>query len=188
MQRIDKDLKPEKYYLINTSLIFDIIIELEYKIIKDKFEINNIQENDEDYRKKILLALKSLSKDEINNYSNKNINKRNCKEQNFEPEKISVNYTDYSDKSLKSIIIFDNFELFEKEIIELFIDDIDTMNNYYFDCIMKEEKIIINYPDNLNKNENKYISVIGNFNHNDNIFETEYILIFNDKDVKKIYE
>ena len=73
-------------------------------------------------------------------------------------------------------MIYNNFEIIEKETIKLFINDIYKYNEYYLECTLNEGKIIIHYPDNFN-GENKYVSVIGSLN-NENTFITEYILIY----------
>ena len=78
-------------------------------------------------------------------------------------------------------MIYDNFEIIEKDIIKLFIDDINKLNDCYLECTINEEKIIVHYPDNFV--ENQYASVIGKLDE-DNSFITEYILVYKNQNEK----
>jgi ubiquitin C-terminal hydrolase len=59
------------------------------------------------------------------------------------------------------------------------------LDNYYLECIINKNKIIINYPENSNKN--KFVTVIGKLEDYDKTFITEYILIFENRDKQKNY-
>ena len=89
---------------------------------------------------------------------------------------IPIKYYDYYDnKNIeKSVFIYTDFELLEKEIVSFFLNgNINDLRD--FDCIINEGKIIINYPGGFNNQD--YISIIGTLN-NENNFINEYILIF----------
>mgnify|MGYP006873129600 CR=1 FL=1 len=89
----------------------------------------------------------------------------------LEPSLIPFNY-----HGNKSVFIYTNFELLEKEIVSFFLNgNINDIN--CFKCVINEGKIIMNYPNRINK---EYISVIGTLN-NENNFINEYILIFENK-------
>ena len=177
-QRIIKKMKAkktetQKYYLINKNLINQIKNDNDYKIIKDLIEENNFKEGEENNKKNILSLIKSLPEDYLDKYT-KEITSKIKYEQQMEPDIIQACYCDETNKS---IFIYD-FDLFEEKVIKLFIDDLSKLKDYYLDCTLIEDKIIINYPDNLNGK--KYISIIGTIN-SEYDFETEYLLIFNDK-------
>ena len=177
-QRIIKQMKTkiakiQKYYLINKNLINQIKIDNDYKIIKYLIEEKNLKEGEENNKKNILSLIKSLPEDDLYRYT-KEITSKIKYEQQMEPDIIQACYCDETNKS---IFIYD-FDLFEEKVIKLFIDDLSKLKDYYLDCTLIEDKIIINYPDNLNGK--KYISIIGTIN-SEYDFETEYLLIFNDK-------
>ena len=177
-QRIIKNMKKkkaetQKYYLINKNLINQIKIDNDYKIIKDIIETNNFKEDEDNNKKNILSLIKSLPEDDFNKYT-KEISSKIKYDQQIEPDIIQACYFDETNKS---IFIYD-FDLFKKEIIELLIDDLSKLKDYYLDCTLIEDKIIINFPDNLNQKQ--YISVIGTIN-SEYDFDTEYFLIFKDK-------
>ena len=80
-------------------------------------------------------------------------------------------------------MIYDKFELFEKEFAENLIDGIKE--NEKLKCEINEEKILIPYPENFNGND-KCVSVIGQLNGK-NQFLSEYILICNDSSSQSKY-
>ena len=168
-----KKAETQKYYLINKYLINQIKIDNDYKIIKDIIETNNFKEDEYNNKKKILSLIKSLPEEDFKKYT-KEISSKIKYEQIMDPDIVQAYYFDETNKS---IFIFD-FDLFEEKIIKLFIDDLSNLEDYYLECTFIEDKIIINYPDNLNKK--KYISIIGTID-NEYDFVTEYLLIFNDK-------
>ena len=75
-------------------------------------------------------------------------------------------------------MIYDKFEILEKEEAQDLINGLCGIYNNNLKCIINEGKIIIHYPQNFNGN-NKFISVIGQLNY-ENQFLNEYILFFND--------
>ena len=179
-KRLEKKIKTKnqyqekgKYYLINKKIITQIKIDNNFKKIYELMDNQNIKEDD---IKKIILSLKSLSNDEIQLYADKDNLNKNYLNDDIEPKITIVNNND------DNFMIYDNFELFCKDIIEKLIDNIDNLNNCYFECDFIEGKIIIHYQNIFNNN--KYISVIGELNY-EKSFVTEYVLIYKDKKGKK---
>ena len=104
---------------------------------------------------------------------------------NFEPKITTVKYFKDSEKYA---LIYDNFEIFEKDLFEEIIKNKNIQNNNLLECCFIEGKIIINY-DNLN-NKEKFVSAIGTINY-EKTFETEHVLICKDnynreKEITKI--
>ena len=168
--------KNEKYYLINKNSINQMKIDNNYEEIKTILEANGVKKNDEYNIKKMLSLFKSFPDIYFDKETKKDNLKGKYRIENYEPDIIPVNYFD---KTENTIMIYNNFELFEKEIIGQFIYDIYEMDSYYLECTLNEEKIIIHYDEKLNGN-NKFISIIGILD-NDNTFVTEYILIYKNK-------
>ena len=173
-----KSLIKEKIYLINKDYINDLKDECNFNIINELLEKNSIKEYEDNCNKKLLSIIKSLTNYELKKITKK-INKNNLR--NIEPDIKSFNYFD---KSEKNILIYDNFQIIHEDLVKKknIINSIN--NNYYYivECIIKEGKITINYNDNLN--DKKYISVIGILNEQ-NIFMTEYVLIYGNKKERK---
>jgi len=154
-------------YLINSNLMSEIKINYKYKQIKEILDTKIFL----DKNNKIILAIKSLSNDIIN-YFKENIDIKNKYENDFMgPDIIPF-------KEGKNSMIYDKFELLEREKAQDLINGIYGRENNYLKCSINEGKIIIHYPENFNGN-NKYISVIGQLNY-ENHFINEYILIYND--------
>ena len=175
MKRVKQTLVKEKYYLINKDLMKEIKKEYNYNNISEFLKKNNITEND---NKKILSAIRDISDSELNKYLGKNDFKEKLTIENNKTNlKTIFNKTDICN----IIMIYDNFEIIEKDIIKLFIDDINKLNDCYLECTINEGKIIIHYPDNFV--ENQYASVIGKLDE-DNSFISEYILIYKNQNVK----
>ena len=169
----------QTYYIINKNVIVDIKNNNDFKKIYELLEKNDINENDDNSNKSILLALKNLSEEELKSFKKQYNNKIKYSINDFSP---NVNSAKYFEKVEKNIIIYNDFEIIRKDIIEKLIDNIKDMNSLLLECIFIDEKIIINYPDNLNGN--KFVSVIGKLNY-DKTFVTEYILIYNSRTDKQ---
>ena len=175
---MNKDVEIEKYYLINKDLMKKLKKEYNYKDIELIMKKYNITNND---NKSLSSLINNLSNLELMKYfGNKDIKKKFKIENNQINQKTIYNITDICNV----IKIYDNFELIEKDIIKLFIDDINKINDFYLECTINEGKIIIHYPDNFV--ENQYSSVIGKINK-DYSFITEYILIYKNKNEKKTH-
>ena len=120
----------------------------------------------------------TLSNEDLEKYTKSELNEYKYKK-NFEPNIIPFKYLN------ELVFIYDNFEIIQKEIIEKLLKKEKIINNYYLDCIINDNKIIINYPEN--SNEKKFVTVIGKLEEYDKSFITEYILIFDKKDEQKKY-
>ena len=77
-------------------------------------------------------------------------------------------------------MIYNDFEIINKNILNLFIQNITECNKNLIKCIFNNGKIIINIPNN-NLNGNKIVSLIGILEPYYNYFIVEYILIYNNE-------
>ena len=110
--------------------------EYNYNNISDLIKKNNITEND---NKKILSSIRDISDFELNKYLGKN----NFKEKlTIENNKTNLKTICNKADICNIIQIYDNFEIIEKDIIKLFIDDINKLNDCYFECAINERKIL----------------------------------------------
>ena len=162
----------ENYYIINIGLLTEIKIYNEFKSI---YDIMDCQKSDSEWKQK-LLTFNNLSKEDLEKYTTNDLNEYKYNE-NLEPNIIPLNYLN------ESIFVYEKFEIIQKEIIEKLLDKKKLLNTYYLDCIINDNKILINYPDNLN--EKKFVTVIGTLKEYDKSFITEYILIFDKKDEQR---
>ena len=166
----EKKSDEKEYYLINSNLMSEIKINFKYKQIKEILDTKNFSDNNN----KIILAIKSLSNDIIK-YFKENKDIKNIYEKDFiEPDLIPIK--DFNAGA--TYMIYDKFEILEKEEAQDLINGLCGIYNNNLKCIINEGKIIIHYPQNFNGN-NKFISVIGQLNY-ENQFLNEYILFFND--------
>jgi len=171
------NLFDQNYYLINGKFMNSIKKEYGYKQIYGQLEIFYEQiANDE--KKNLFSLIKLLPENYLKTFSNKIINKKiyDNMNLNIEPLLISINYYDYNLNQNSSIMIYDNFEIIEKKIINLFLGTKVNLTNILVSFKLNNDKIIVNIPNNLN---NKYISLIGSFINNNDIFNLEYIIIYN---------
>ena len=167
-KKINESKGEEKeFYLINENYMSEIKINYKYKQIKEILDTVNFVNNNN----KKMLAIKNLSTDIINFFKENNEIKNLYEKDYMEPDIIPIN--DY--KTGKSYMIYDKFELLEKDsgILGRYSSEVN-----FYKCILNEGKIIIQYPQNFNGND-KYISVIGELNY-ENKFLNEYILFYND--------
>ena len=165
----------KEYYLINKEFMNKIKIEYEYDKAYNQLKVFNDQI--ENYKNEsIYTFIKLLPEDLLQEYSTKKIIKKKYDENmnySIEPLLISINYYDYDKKQNSPLYIYDNFEIIEKDIFDLFVEKRKTENNNL--VIFNNNKIIVNIPPNLN---NKFVSLIGAFtNHNDS-FNIEYIMVY----------
>ena len=77
-------------------------------------------------------------------------------------------------------MIYNDFEIINKNILNLFIQNITECNKNLIECIFNNGKIIINIPNN-NLNGNKIVSLIGILEPYYTYFIVEYILIYNNE-------
>ena len=92
---------------------------------------------------------------------------------------------DYYDNSMlkQNIMIYNNFEILNKSIVELFNkQNKGFYNNFSEIIIIKENKLIINFKKSNDSND-QFTSLIGSLKNN--IFESEYLLIYNDEEERK---
>ena len=50
----------------------------------------------------------------------------------------------------KNIMIYNDFELIDKDTINLFVENIKEIEKFYLECTLNYGKIIIHYPDDFN--------------------------------------
>ena len=181
--------KFEEYYLINEEFIIKIKIDIGYKKIYDELneKLENISENIDD---KVNDYYNLLDQNILKEYSKNKFNKINIKhDYEIEPSLISLNYCDNIEgEQNDSLMIYNNFEIIDKNTLNLFILNITKCNRNLTKCIFNNGKIIINMPNNLN---NKIVSLIGILDPYYNTFIVVYILIYNnennrDKHIKEI--
>ena len=162
-------------------MINEIIIDIGYKQIYDELnaKLENISENNKD-KTKINDCYNLLDKNILKDYSNKKFNKIKIKyDYEFEPSFIPLNYFDYLEgEQNDSLMIYNDFEIIDKNILNLFIQDTIICNKSLAKCIFNNGKIIINLPNNLS---NKIISLIGILEPYYNYFIVEYILVYNNE-------
>lgn len=162
----------DKYYLIKISYIS--LIKNDYKYVEIKKLLDKYRLNDSNFQseKKIILSIiKDLPTDILQEYFGNNKLNDKYEKEVMEPELYKVIIP-----NKEQVMIYNNCEIFEKDILKLFVNNIDGCENNYLECTLNEGRIIINYPQNF-KGNNKYISVIGTLNER-NIFIKEYIFIY----------
>ena len=170
----DYNITNKKYYLINKELSMKIKKDYNYKAIKKMLDENKFNDNQYNNKNKILLSIiKNLPIDTLNNFFQKTELNNKYENEQIEPNIIPVINPNNSENS---IMIYDNFEIFEEESLKLFIN-IFYIGQNNLEYNFGEGKIIIHY-DKIHGNKN-YISVIGTLD-NDNTFIKEYIFIYND--------
>ena len=181
-----KEINKLDYYLINHQLIKQIKLNSNYeeiiKILKKNNEIN-IFEDENNYKKKLLSVIKSLSLDLLQNNT---IEIETINDDDYEQlltlDILPITY--YDNNNLETVIIYNNFELLSKKTIDSIIKKELRTNLESYKCNFIDGKIVINYP---NKNENnQYISLIGKLSE-ENVFLTEYILIYESNKDREIH-
>ena len=181
-----KEINNLDYYLINHQLIKQIKLNSNYeeiiKILKQNHEIN-IFEDENNYKKKLLSVIKSLSLDLLQNNT---IEIETINDDDYEQlltlDILPITY--YDNNNLETVIIYNNFELLSKKTIDSIIKKELRINLESYKCNFIDGKIVINYP---NKNENnQYISLIGKLSE-ENVFLTEYILIYESNKDREIH-
>ena len=175
----------KSYYLLNPFFLNKMKKYFLYNEIKEDLDKNNNQDylyyND---KRKIITLLKYLSNDILNNLLKRNKKIFNFNNTDIEPEIITIQYTNYIDNEKINLMIYNNFEIISKKYLELILDNLNQFNNLLSECIINNEKIIINLPNFLN-NRNIFISIIGFLD--ENIFKQEYYLIYHNKSKRKIH-
>ena len=160
-------------YLINKKYIEEIKKECYFNKMKKLFDDYKIGENNDLYRQKLLKVIKNLPDDVINEF-----NKNYIQISNMTDAFPNVKNVTYNNGIQSMISIYDNFELFEQDIIDKIVSYIYAIEKFCFKCIIIGHKIIINYPDNSTNKNN--VSVIGRLDI-DNTFKAECIIIYSNK-------
>ena len=178
--KMKKNINFEEYYLINKDYINEIIIDIGYKKIYDELN-EKLSENVND-KTKINDCYNLLDQNILKEYSNKKFNKIIIKnDYEIEPTLNSLNYYDYLEgEQNDSLMIYNNFEIIDKNTLSLFIQNITEYIKNLTKCIFNNGKIIINMPNN-NINNNKIVSLIGILESYYNYFIVEYILVYNNE-------
>ena len=138
-------------------------------------------------QKQIILISKNLNGNINLELNKKNKNEKNNEKDNentrnenimVEPNFTQIKYFDNS-QQIKSLYIYDNFEIISKNIIKNLFN-IKNVGKNFNECTIIDNYILINFSNNFNEN-NKSISMIGILN-NENIFIKKYILIYEKDD------
>ena len=161
------------FYLINKKYIEEIKKDCYFNEMKKLFDIYKIGENNDLYRQKLLKIIKNLPDDVINKF-----NKNYIQVNNVTDAFPNVKNVTYYNGIQSMISIYVDFELFEQDIIDKIVSNINAIKKYCFKCIIIGHKIIINYPDNATNRNN--VSIIGRLDI-DKTFITECIIIYFNK-------
>ena len=173
----NNNINYEECYLIDKDLLINIKNESNYKLTKEELDIINFNYNilDKNNINNIYYLIINLPNNTLKEYSNKKIDKNKFKNINIEPNIIVININ-----IDEVIMIYNNFGIIDKKILELFIGNYKN-DNLLAKYIINNGYIIINLPNYLNK---KYISLIGSLDYDKNI-SIEYLLIFNNDNDRK---
>ena len=183
------NFSPYNYCLINSEFLNYYKSFYNYNKIKEKINSNKkIQDiinkylNEEmhynNIKKLIYLILKHLNQD-INNKEKQE--EKNQNQINIVPNFSQIKYFDNSHQ-IKQIMIYDNFEILNRDLARKFMDKNLNMEQLFIECYIIDNYIIINIPNKIK--ENKFISLIGEYK---NIFITKYILIYDDEEKRKLH-
>ena len=161
----------EKYYLVNKEFMNNIKKDYNYNELNILLKNSGINENNKD--KIILSIIKNQNANFIKNFFGKDNSNNEYKEEYMDPDIFPLEFKINDQKT--QIMIYENFEIISKDIIELFLGKINENINNYLTCTLQESKIIICFPQRLGNNF--FISLLGKLN-NENTFINEYILIY----------
>jgi hypothetical protein len=172
---------PEKVYLINSKKFNEIKIDLDYKILKD--DLDNNEQIQKIIQKNPLQLIniddiiKLLPPNHIEKYKKKKIKIKSDVE--LAPDLVTNGIPNYND----SIMVFDEFEIIDKLILNYFFENTNIIKNISgieTSCIYKDGKVIINIPKYLN--DNKYfITLVGFLEDETFIFLTTHIFVYNNE-------
>ena len=178
----NENFQTEEYFLVNKSFISQIKQILNFNELLSFLNNGGVFNNSPYDIFNAIKLFKNTDMNKLKDFFGKNIN-------NFENYysllDIKIIAVKYYDNSLeKSLLIYDDFELIDKQTIELFVD-INKISNYLIECIINEGKIMILYPDSFDQ-EKRGISVIGKL-INDFTFKTEYILVYENSQIREAH-
>lgn len=148
--------------------------------MNEKLENISLFENDND-KTKINNYMNLLDKNILKDYSNKKFKKiKSIHYYEIDSSLIPLNYYDNIEgKQNESIMIYNKFEIIDKNALNIFIQNTIKYNKNLTKCIFNNAKIFINMPNNLN---NRIASLIGILEPYYNYFIIENILIYNNED------
>ena len=178
-----QNIKKEKYYLVNRSFISQLkqyINFMEFCSFLVKGGVFNTYPID------IFNAVKLLKNTPLEElkkfFGKKEIQKIENHHELLEIGIIPVKY--YDNNIEKYIMIYNDFEIIEEKIIELFVD-INLIQNYLINCIINEGKIMILYPKDFDQ-EKRGVTVLGKISDELN-FVTEYILVYDNSEIRDLH-
>ena len=186
------DLMLNDYFLVNIDFLNEY--KKYYHYVQIKSQLNNIRDREKliyniyidilnnnnkiNINQLFYLFVKAINPDiniKFNTIKNEILGKNN-----INPEITEIDYYDYISKEKKQLRIENNFQLVNKNILSLFIDESKLPKNEITYNII-DDYILINYPKGKNNNH-QYITIIGSINDEANI-TIKYILIYySDKD------
>ena len=176
------NLEFESYFLVNKAFISAIKQELNFMEFYDYLNNGKVFTDNNINIFNAISLLKDTPIDILKKFFGKNgINPINKHYAIMEIGVIPIKYYNNNDTE-KNIMIYNDFELIEEKTIELFVD-INLIQNYSKKCIINEGKIIILYPSKFDQ-EKRCIATIGKISDELN-YITEYILVYDNKDIRK---
>jgi len=178
----NSNLEKEEYYLVNRAFISQIKQELNFIELGSYLKKGGVFNNSPIDNFNTIKLLKNTDMDSLKNFFMKNINNFENYYSLLEIGIIPVKY--YEGNNEKCVMIYNDFELVEKETIELFVD-LDKIENYLVQCIINEGKIMILFSENFDQ-EKRGISVIGKLSNELN-FVTEYIIIYDNVGIRNVH-
>ena len=182
------ELSSDNYCLVNSNWMNNVKSYYRYELIRNALnsnkEIRNIIDNNKDKYYLYLKELKTIY-EIIKKIPNNTLDELNLKIQNKEFKSEINFYPDFipiKNSQFANLFSFDNFEILNKEIIKLFLNEnnnnvnIDEKNFSKIDIVYKY--IIVHFSGNVNADGN-FISIIGKLN--EFTFKIDYILIYNNE-------
>ena len=167
-----KNNSEENYYLVNKDFMNKIKNDYNYNEIKIFLKVNGV--NEDNKNKKILYIIKNQQDNFAKKYFEKDNLNNAYTEDEIEPDIIPINFKINDQKTF--FMIYENFEIVSKDIIELFVGKINENIKNYVKCTLQENKVFINYIQGFQKNK-FFVSILGKLN-NESTFINEYILIY----------
>ena len=177
-----ENFQTEEYFLVNKSFISQIKKDLNFNELLSFLNKGGVFNNSSIDIFNGIKLFKNTDMNKLNDFFGKNINNFENYYSLLEIKIISVKY--YDNNLEKYLLIYDDFELIDKQTIELFVDII-RISNYLIKCIINEGKIMILYPENFDQ-EKRGITAIGKI-INDFTFKTEYIFVYENSRIREAH-
>ena len=176
----NSNLKKEEYFLVNRAFLSRIRQELNFiefcSFLKNGGVFNNSPINVFN----TINLLKNSDMETLKKYFSKEVNNFENFYSLLEIGIIPIKY--YDNNIEKYIMIYNDFEIVDKQIIELFVD-INRIKNYLVKCIINEGKIMVLLSSEFDQ-EKKGITIIGKIGNELN-FVIEYILVYDNSEIRK---